>query len=72
MTDQHWEDIGAPAPTWAATIQPGDTLVIAMPRELTHQDASDIRAMLREQMPDVRIVLLTGVAGMATYRQPTP
>lgn len=55
---------------WAAVIFPGDKVLLTMPdRDITAQEAADIKDALRAQFPDVEFVLVGGVSGMAVQRR---
>lgn len=49
-------------------VQPGDTLIIAVSRDVTHEEANEMLARLREFTGLERIAFVQGAEAMAAYR----
>ena len=45
----------------AVVIRPGDRLLLTTERELTHAQAFEIKARVSELMPDVEIIVASGL-----------
>lgn len=51
-----------------SVIRPGDKVLVRMPRETRPEQALYVAERLREQMPDVEVLVLAGVDGVDVYR----
>jgi hypothetical protein len=52
----------------ARIIRPGDTLLVRMPGNFTASQAETVSKALREQLPGVKVCVLTGVDGLDVCR----
>lgn len=51
----------------AIVVRPGDTLILRYSRPLSAQHVENLKRQLREELPDVRTVIVQA-DGMAVYR----
>lgn len=49
-------------------IRPGDTALVRVQRGTTSEQAQEMTALLKEQLPGVEVLLLAGVDGIEVYR----
>ena len=60
-------------PSWAATMRPGDRLVLGYLRDFTREQAAQVNARLRDVLPGVEVVIIPRVTAMSVQRvEPTP
>ncbi|WP_345562726.1 hypothetical protein [Nonomuraea rosea] len=51
----------------ATVVRPGQTLVLCTPHQMSTAEADQMKARLREKLPGVELVLLTGVTQALVY-----
>jgi hypothetical protein len=51
-----------------AIVRPGDTLILRLAERARPQDVEEVRAAVREALPDVEVLIIGGVEDMAVYR----
>src|SRR3546814_9104268 len=49
-------------------IRPGDTALVRLPRDTTSAQAQELTARLKERLPGVELLLISGVDGIDIYR----
>jgi hypothetical protein len=54
-----------PTPEWAATVRPGDTLMLSFTDEITKDQCDEIRRGLGKVIPGVIVVFVFRCSGMA-------
>lgn len=55
-----------------SVIRPGDTVLVRMHRDIPLVQAHTVAERLRDRLPDVEVIVLTGADAIAVYRPDPP